>query len=205
MRIGINVPDDLLDKVKQVRNSVNVSEVCRYALQRIVEEGRRVTVRVERDGVEEKIVWLDAQTTPPEEPDWVALALDDAAVWFKGVTPAGWEHFLHECNILRRQGRDESEMVDIWSSMYDAKGIRRHLHDSKEWIISEFEREEMTGVRSNAWERATQTYARAWLGYVHEVRRRLERRREEANAQRQAEREAARRARPEPEVPEQLV
>ena len=205
MRIGINVPDDLLDRVKQAWTSVNISEVCRDALQRTVEEGRRVTNRVEQDDVEEKIAWLDAQTALPEEPDWVALALDDAATWFKGITAAGWEHFLHQCDVLRRQGRDEAVMVDIWSSMYDAQGIRRHLHESQEWLISELEREEMTGIRSNAWERAMRTYARAWLGYVHEVRRRLEDRREEALARRQAEREAALHTRAEPEVPEQLV
>ena len=155
MRIGINVPDDLLDKVKQAWTSVNVSEVCRDALQRVVEEGRNVANRVNRDEVDEKIAWLDAQTAPPEEPDWVALALDDAATWFQRVTPAGWEQFLHQCDVLRRQGRDEVEMVDVWSSMYDTKGIRIHLHDNKEWLMSEYEREEVTGVRSHAREQAT--------------------------------------------------
>lgn len=205
MRIGINVPDDLLDKVKQAWTSVNVSEVCRDALQRVVEESRRVTNRVDRDDVEEKIAWLDVQTAPPEEPDWVALALDDAEVWFKGVSAAGWEQFLHQCDVLRRQGRDEAEMVDVWSSMYDAKGIRQHLHDHREWLINEYEREEITGIRSNARERTTQIYARAWLGYVHEVRRRLEERREESRTRRQTEREAAHRARAEPEVPDRLL
>lgn len=203
MRIGINVPDDLLKMVRQ--SAVNVSEICREALQQVADEGRRIMDKVDHDPVEEKLDELDKATAPPVEPDWTALALDDAAAWFHRVTPAGWEQYLHQCDVLRRQGRDEAEMVDVWSSMYGVKGIRIHLYDSKEWLISELEREEMTGVRSNAWERATQTYARAWLGYVHEVRRRLERRREEANTQRQAEREAARRARPEPEVPEQLV
>ena len=205
MRIGINVPDDLLDKVKQAWTSVNVSEVCRDALQRVVEEGRNVANRVNRDEVDEKIAWLDAQTAPPEEPDWVALALDDAATWFQRVTPAGWEQFLHQCDVLRRQGRDEVEMVDVWSSMYDTKGIRIHLYDNKEWLMSEYEREEVTGVRSHAREQATRAYSRAWLSYVHEVRRRLEQRRQEANARLQAEREAAHRARGEPEPPEQLL
>ena len=33
MRIGINVPNGLLDRVKQIRPEVNVSQVCRGALE----------------------------------------------------------------------------------------------------------------------------------------------------------------------------
>ena len=205
MRIGLNVPNELLKRVKDIDPRVNVSDLCRRALHLFVEDGSRATARVDEDGVDEKIAWLDAQTTPPEEPDWISLALDDAALWFKGVTAAGWEQFLHQCDVLRRQGRDEAEMVDIWSSMYGARGIRLHLDDSREWLISEFDREYQTGVRSDAWDRANQAYARAWLGYVHEVRRRLEKRREEADTRRRAEREAALRDRPEPETPEHLL
>ena len=154
MRIGLNVPNELLKRVKDIDPRVNVSDLCRRALHLFVEDGSRATARVDEDGVDEKIAWLDAQTTPPEEPDWISLALDDAALWFKGVTAAGWEQFLHQCDVLRRQGRDEAEMVDIWSSMYGARGIRLHLDDSREWLISEFDREYQTGVRSDAWDRA---------------------------------------------------
>ncbi|MDE2803004.1 MAG: hypothetical protein OXK21_08995 [Chloroflexota bacterium] len=205
MRIGLNVPNELLKRVKEIDPRVNVSEVCRKALQLFVEDGSRASSRVDRDEVDEKIAWLDAQTAPPEEPDWIALALDDAAIWLKGLTVAGWEQFLHQCDVLKKQGRDEAEMVDVWSSMYGAKGIRVHLHESQEWLISEYEREEVTGIRSNVRERANEAYARAWLGYVHEVRRRLEERREEARVRRQAEREATHGARAEPELPDQLL
>lgn len=205
MRIGINIPDDLLAEVKEMRPPVNVSEACREALQRIVDEQQRVITRVESDDVRAKIAGLDDQTAPPEEPDWAAMALDDAAVWFKEIPPAGWEQFLYQCDVLRRQGRDEAEMVDVWSSMYGAQGIRQRLLNNQAWLVSELEREGVTGRRRDAWDRATRTYARAWLGYVHEVRRRLEQRRREAFERRQAERDAAHRARPDPVPPEHLV
>ena len=37
MRVGINVPDELLRRVKEIRPQVNVSQVCRQALERCVE------------------------------------------------------------------------------------------------------------------------------------------------------------------------
>ena len=65
--------------------------------QRVVEEGRNVANRVDRDEVDEKIAWLDAQTAPPEEPDWVTLPWTTR---LHGSSGLGWEQFLHQCDVL---------------------------------------------------------------------------------------------------------
>ena len=55
MRIGINVPDELLKELKQVRPEVNVSQVCREALANRVEVARRAADRAIGDGVDEHV------------------------------------------------------------------------------------------------------------------------------------------------------
>ena len=88
MRIGINVPDELLKELKQVRPEVNVSQVCREALANRVEVARRAADRAIGDGVDEHVQRLDRSATkPPIEPDWEAYALDDARAWVRTVTP----------------------------------------------------------------------------------------------------------------------
>ena len=176
MRIGINVPNELLKQVKQISPKVNVSRVCREALEHRVEVADRAIAQVASDGVDEHVARLDRSVTKEMiEPDWVALALYDAPDWVRTVTPEAWESFVYQADTLRRQGRDEAEMVDIWSQgAGDNIGLPRRLWDNRDWFERQYEIEFQTGVISNARQKAGEEYSRAWLGYVNEVRRLLE-------------------------------
>ena len=205
MRIGINVPDELLRQVKEIRPDVNVSQVCRGALQHRVEVAQRAAAQATTDGVDGDVARLDeASGGPAIEPDWVAYALDDAREWTRRVTPENWEQFIHQSDVLRRQGRDETEMVNVWSRG-GGKGYRARLDESADWFDSEFEVRLESGGGPDPYERAHEEYTRAWLGYVYEVRRRLEHRRKEEYDRVMAERAEYRRSRPGPEVPPQLL
>ncbi len=206
MRIGINVSNELLKQVKQIRPEVNVSQVCREALQHRVEVAQRAATQAVRDGVDEHVERLDRSVAKlPMEPDWEAYALDDALVWVGTVTPEFWERFIYQSDFLRKQGRDETEMVDIWSSGEGVEGFNRRLYDNMEWFITQNERDFESGVDRNLQEKAKREYGRAWLGYVHEVRRRLEKHRKDEYDRIMAERAGYRRSRPDPELPKQLV
>ena len=50
MRIGINVPNELLQRVKAIRPEVNVSQICREALEESARNAERVRARVAADG-----------------------------------------------------------------------------------------------------------------------------------------------------------
>ena len=206
MRIGINVPDELLKELKQVRPEVNVSQVCRDALADRVEVARRAAARAISDGVEEHVQRLDRSVAkPPIEPDWEAYALDDARAWVRSVTPEVWERFIYQADFLRRQGRDEIQMVDIWSHGDGGVGLAYRLDENREWLISQHELDFELGTNSNPRERAVRKYGRAWLGYVYEVRRLLDKHRKDEYDRVMAERTEYRRSRPDPELPAQLV
>ena len=206
MRIGINVPNELLRQVKKITPKVNVSRVCREALQARIDVAQRAAGQSQRDGMSEQVYRLDeSRTKRPIEPDWEDLAFIDARDWVRGISSEAWELFLHQCNVLKRQGRDENEMVPSWSRDHGAKGLGHHLSENDDWLISQLEMDFDYGINSNPMGEATEKYGRAWLAYVHEVRRLLDERRKEEYDRIMAERAAALKSRPAPDVPQQLI
>lgn len=207
MRIGITVPNELLKQVKQISPKVNVSQVCREALKHRVEVAYKAIAQAASDGVDEHVAWLDRSVAKQMlEPDWVALALYDARDWVRTVTPEAWRLFVHQADVLRRQARDEAEMVDIWSQGGGGNiGLPRRLWENKDWFERQSEIEFQTGVTSDVRQKAIEEYSRAWLGYVYEVRRLLEERHKEEYDRVMDERAAQRRNRPKPELPWQLL
>ena len=51
MRIGVNIPDELLQRVREIRPEVNVSQICRQALEDRAALAERVKAQVEEDGI----------------------------------------------------------------------------------------------------------------------------------------------------------
>ena len=60
MRLGINVPDELLRRVKEIRPRVNVSQVCRQALERYVDIAEQAKRR------QRPIMWMSTWTDWPD-------------------------------------------------------------------------------------------------------------------------------------------
>ncbi|MCE2404987.1 MAG: hypothetical protein J4F43_07500 [Dehalococcoidia bacterium] len=206
MRIGINVPNQLLQQVKQIRPEVNVSKACREALEHHVEVAQRAMGQAASDGVAEHVARLARSAAAQMiEPDWIAGALDDARDWIRTVTPDGWDQFMHQSEVLRRQGRDETEMVESWSARGGGKGLLVRLNEHAEWFVYQFDLQSMPGGGLSPREKARGEYSRAWLNYVHEVRRLLEQHFKDEYDRVMTERAEYRRALPKPELPPQLV
>ena len=96
-------------------------------------------------------------------------------------------------------------MVDIWSNREGAKGMPHRLSAHRDWFEHQYDLDFKYGIDSNAYAKARDEYARAWLGYVHEARRLLEKRRKEELEKVLAEREEYRHNLPKPEAPSQLI
>ena len=205
MRIGINVPNSLLQQVKEINPPVNVSDVCRKALEEYVEIAQRTTEQVHNDGVVTKITQLSKETGLPPEPDWVGLALDNAAHWVRSVTPEEWNDFVEDVDRLRQEGKPEDLYINVWTIQYGGKGIFGYVHDYWDLLTKAARPSRISGLARDASERGRREFTRAWLGYVYEVRRLIEQRHKEAYERFRAEHDAAFRARGEPEVPEHLL
>ena len=206
MRIGINVPNELLKQVKQIRPEVNVSQVCREALRHRVELELRATELAISDRVDELVAQLDLSVEKPMiEPDWEAYGFADARDWVRTVTPKEWDMFIELSDFSREDGRSPSELVDLCSNCGEHKGLSRCLRDNEEWFINQYDNHYVSGISVDLYKKAQTEYARAWLAYVNQARRKLDKRRKEEYDKVMAEREALKRLRPEPEAPAQLL
>ena len=203
MRVGINVPDELLRRVKEIRPQVNVSQVCRQALERCVEIAERSRTQAVADHASDRLV--ESVKVPVVEPDWVTYALEDARDWIGKVKPEEWEFFIHQSDILSKQGRDEAEMVEIWSHSGNDNGLLHHLYENKGWFEYQFDLQFESGGGPDPYHKAREEYSRAWLGYLYEARRKLENHYKNRYDRVMAERAEHRKSLPDPEPPPQLV
>ena len=201
MRIGINVPNELLQRVKAIRPGVNVSQICREALEEYACQAERIMEQVDSDGMGEYALRLaEADGSPLVEPDWVGYALQDARDWVSTVDTKDWESLFHHLNFLRKQGRGDEYWPGIHWSEHDGKGWYHRWRENEEWIVWQYD----NGNDSDLHAKAQETYARTWLSYVNEVRRMQNQILEERRKAILAERESAWQELAKPEIPPHL-
>ncbi len=198
MRIGINVPDKVIRQIKQLDPEVNVSRICREAIESYCASLERIPARVAGDGMDEQVTRLSQERLA--EPDWVGHALDDARDWVKAIDPDEWDEFFNLYESGKSRGEDVTWLHDAFSRV-ECKGFFERFGDNVEW----FQREYKINRNSNAHPKAEAVYTRAWFGYVNEVRRQQQQHIADRYKIRTTDMEKARAARPEPELPQQLM
>ena len=212
MRIGINVPNELLQRVKQIRPELNVSQVCREALEYRAKLAERAAAQAARDGADYHVDRLDHSLPKPiVEPDWVAYALEDARDWVRNIRPEGWQRFVHLYSSDLEEGRIGPDTVLLLSQSNGVyaegvKGLYDRLNENSEWFIEQSEVEFASGIKSmvDFHQRAVEDYSRVWLIYVKEIVRLLAKRRREQLDRLMAERAERRKSLPKPELPVQV-
>ena len=199
MRIGINVTDRILKRIKELDPGANVSQICRQAVVARCATLERATERVASDGTDEQVVRLSEGQLI--EPDWVGYALDDARDWVNTTSPDKWARFFSLYDSLKSTGRDVAGSGRTYPFEV-TQGFWKRISDKEtsEW----FEQQYDANPSFNAHAKAEDEHTRAWLGYVNEVRRKQSQYVAERDERERAERERAWKARPEPEVPPQL-
>ena len=211
MRIGINVPNDLLNRVKAVQPPVNISRVCRESLTKLADNHDLAVERVRSDGTVERVLrFFSEEGELLVEPDWVGYALDDAAAWVSNVSPDDWDEFWARHGRLERVDGDMLWLVEHQPRSAGTKGWHERHEENGEWIIAQYDEQFARGVSSgrNITQECRQEYGRAWLSYVEEVRRQqlayIEAKRQALLAEWEREKEEAMRSRQAPELPPQL-
>ena len=94
----------LLKKVREIRPEVNVSQICRDALEEYVRKSGRVAAQVADDGIEAHLARIgESDLFPLAEPDWEGLALEDARDWLAKATPEDWDRYLGIRSFLEHE------------------------------------------------------------------------------------------------------
>ena len=171
MRIGINVPNGLVQRVKEVNPDANFSQLCRDALEDYAtrsERAREYCFGNLEDMQDTARKLIETDERPLLAPDWTRYGLEDAREWVRTVDIKEWERFFELYDFfLKRDGKEEANsFVDHAGG---PNGVKR-FHDR--W----FEHEELfdllmdqdIDVPRQEYER---DYYDAWLSYALEARR----------------------------------
>ena len=202
MRLGINVPNDLLARVKAIRPEVNVSQICRNALEECLRKADRVTAQVAVDAVDEQLARIgESDQFPLIEPDWEGLALEDARDWLARASIEDWDRYLEIRGFLERNGReDETWFADV-HGIDEVKRFPDREEEHREWLLAQYE----IDADSRAITEARTRYQRTFVDYLEEVRQLWRRQRKEKRDKIMAEREERMRELDQPELPLQLL
>lgn len=206
--MGINVPNDLLKRVKSLDPAINISQVCREALENQATGLQRVADWLAHDDgeIDEEFQRLaEDYDQSGNEPDWPLLGWNDAREWLSGVTPERWTHFLREWEFLEsRGGKPDSSLCSIYSRGAVVKNYSTRFLENQDWFNARYFYAALRGHNFSDYEESRKSYEAAWVSYVGEVRRQYL---AAIDAKRQAvlsEREKAWLSRPAPELPPQL-
>ena len=202
MRIGINLPNELLKRVKSIRPEVNVSQICRDALEEYARKADRVTAQVTYDGIEAHLARIgESDLFPLAEPDWEGLALEDARDWLARATPEDWDSYLGIRSFLERNGReDETWFADV-HGIDEVKRFPHREEEHREWLLVQYE----IDPNSHAITEARNRYERTFIAYLEEVRHLWEKQQKERGEKIVSERKEGIQARGKPELPPQLL
>ena len=142
--------------------------------------------------------WPKHTNIPIVAPDWVGYALDDARDWVSTVEPKEWERFFSIYDHCKARGDEPTSLYGCIRPTRDGKSFFSRMQENMEWCEWEYD-----NGNEDAWSDARDEYGRTWLGYVEQVRQKQLKHIKRDRLL--AEREEALRARPEPEVPPQLL
>jgi len=200
MRIGVNIPNALYERLKPLKETVNLSQVCREAIESYVEDYEHAAARVEADALDEVVARIGGEEASLSAVAWEELGWDDARSWVNAASHQDFEHLLHRLDILKKQGRPSWVVPPPY-----VRGMK--TFDERAWEVRELfvrEHERLLEFNEAGTPRADaeQRYMRAWVAYVTVVREKIEQHREEREREMLASRRAPRR---EPEAPEHLL
>ncbi len=162
MRIGINIPNDLLKRMEPLKQMINISQVCRDAIQAQVDTYESARERAKQDGMEEVATILH-QELQRCDLDWEALGHEDAKIWIQKASLKDFEHFAHNLKVGRSKGRTPG----IWMApiLPGTKSYGERAGENKEWFMRQSELE----LEYDYHQKAQHDYECGWTSYAISV------------------------------------
>ena len=221
MRIGINVPNELLQRLAPLKPELNISQVCREALEAKAASYERMRERLADDAIIEVVIGISEKVSGREHTylallstiavdDWEQLGYEDAVAWVQVAEQKDWD-FLHAVQKRNRQsGKPEwdtsSFVINGVNNFPNRRNATQRLIQQQDDDFVDWFYLEHGDIDEDA---AKKEYMTAWLGYTNAVwdlfLRLQQENREEYLAERRKQRQESRRDRIPPQVPQQLL
>lgn len=224
MRIGINIPKELHQRLQPLKGTMNISQICREALEAHVEKYEGFIGWLDSDVAKEVVAEIcekERQRKAMVEVDWEAIGYQDAKDWVEAANPVDWDGWNRCRNHPDKWSQDTvwvhgrhvrtSTTRGTFVSPGSAKTFHQrhreytdliHRQDDDFW---EWMHEEYDGLGPfYDYATAQKEYGRAWMAFTTAVWEMICQRWEDDKLQWQRENMETRRSRPAPEVPEHL-
>jgi hypothetical protein len=196
MRIGINVPDDLLERFKPLKATYNLSQVCRDAIKSRIESYEKAREQVNNDGMEAIASRFWQEYSKKTILDWEAIGRENARKWAEGASLEDFEDLFHNISVHKRKGLEPGEFLGGWRIAPENRfEVAQQKHEN--WFVRQFDLDETT----NHYALAKQDYNRGWVSYLTAVWQML---REKIEADAAARMKARKQGIPKPEIPANL-
>ena len=209
MRIGINIPNELMKRLEPLKPGLNISQVCREALEAKALCHERMLVQVASDDVTPSINRLwdhEKQFREVIAVNWEELGYGDAACWVKRAELRHWRHLHSSQNEHVERGDPRwlawPPRIHGTKSFMDRRGEFDSRLDQQSDEFLDWLYDEHGGIDYTAFEKE---YEIAWMAYTDEVWKLFMRKREEYFQELHRERLAKLEGRPEPDVPDVLL
>lgn len=163
MRIGINVPDELLKKLEPNKAVTNISQICRQAVKDRVDAFQRANDRAQSDGMDAAAARLITEHVN-QSVDWEALALEDAKLWVQLASLEDFDDLFNNLRIKETKGRSDN-WIPVGRNVAGTKTFMDRQHEHKDWFYRQIGLDDTL----NPFEAAETIYTRSWLLYVTAV------------------------------------
>ena len=213
MRIGVNIPNDLMRRLEPLKPELNVSEVCREAITKRVEKYERAIVSLDdartRNALDETIAAEIEHWSATMNFDWEELGYEDAVNWVASATWSDWDARVKALGFLERQSRPTWEIQRFLRGRNGnvAKTFeerRQEFWDMRDRLSDELlDWLDDNGILTD-WEAAERDYGRAWSVYLTAAWQLICERKDEHLEFLREQRAEKRRNRPQPSIPDHL-
>ena len=175
MRVGVNIPDELLKRFEPLKSRVNISQVCREAITSMVEKYERNITSL--DGIEtqeaiSKISEQELEWVQVVHADWEQFGYEDAVNWVKAAGWQDWDLWLRTLILFKKQGRPEWETQPPFFSgntKHSSKGIDDRIQEYFATLREQGDEFQDWCYENDLYinlETARRDYHRAWTAYV---------------------------------------
>lgn len=168
-RLGINVPNELVNRLKPFKTSINVSQVCRDALEAQVAAYERADARVEEDEMSD-LIQKFRQEIASRELNWESLGHEDAKVWAELGSLDDFENLFYKLSFVGRPGMLERPSINIVPHVDGARGFYERLKENADWAEWKYEHDEEV----NHVGKAQSEYELAWFSYIRAVWKKIQ-------------------------------
>ena len=171
VRIGINIPNELMKRLEPLKPELNISQVCREALAAKAESYEQMIAGLDNEHIQSAVsaVWeQEREYWAVIEVNWEALGYEDAAAWVRAAKWEDWKHLHHIQDVIRNQERPSWDFpppgLEGVKDFRERSGefqirVLRQGDDFLDWFY-----EEHGGIDYAV---AQREYMTAWLSYTN--------------------------------------